>query len=189
MKRSWALVLMVMLGFQAAAGMASASSLGQRRRPPRRTIVVVHKSWPLHRQLRPVIVRPVRVAFRVHPVRFLPAVAWAGLVVAAAPHRNLLVWEDGETLSGAEDWTEFTLNCDNSGRRLWLEVVAGRAQFDWAEIVFENGEAQVVDMNEWEGGPGHYEMLNFPDGRRVDHVRIIARAVGDQARVVLKMEK
>jgi len=189
MKRSWALVLMVMLGFQAAAGMASASSLGQRRRPPRRTIVVVHKSWPLHRQLRPVIVRPVRVAFRVHPVRFLPAVAWAGLVVAAAPHRNLLVWEDGETLSGAEDWTEFTLNCDNSGRRLWLEVVAGRVQFDWAEIVFENGDAQVVDMNEWERGPGHYEMLNFTDGRRVDHVRVIARAASDQARVVLKMEK
>jgi hypothetical protein len=44
-------------------------------------------------------------------------------------------------------------------------------------------------MNEWEGGPGHYEMLNFTDGRRVDHVRVIARAASDQARVVLKMEK
>ncbi len=189
MKRSWALILTVLLGIQAVAGIAAASSLVQRRRLPRRTVVVVHRGWPIHRPLRHVIIRPVRAAIRVQPVRFLPAVFWTGVIVATAPRRDFLVWEDGETLARDEDWTEFTLNCDNSGRQLWLEVAAGSAQFDWAEIVFENGDTQVVDMKEWERGPGHYELLNFPDGRRVDHVRMVARAASEEARVVLKMEK
>jgi len=185
MKRSWAFVLILLLGFQAAA----ASSLVQRRRPLRRTVVVVHRGWPLHRPLPRVVVHGVRVPVRVSPVRFLPAVLWPGVVVAVPPRRDALIWEDGETLAGDEDWTEFTLNCDSSGSRLWLEMAAGRAQFDWAEIVFENGDTQVVDMKEGERGPGHYVLLDFPDGRRVDHVRMVARSVGDEARVVLKMEK
>ena len=49
------------------------------------------------------------------------------------------VWEDAETLSKADDWTEFTLNCDSRGKSLWLEVAGGKVQADWAEIVFANG--------------------------------------------------
>ena len=99
------------------------------------------------------------------------------------------MWEDGETLAKDEDWTEFTLTCDNRGTRLWLEVAAGKVQFDWAEVVFENGDAVVVDFAEKTHRPGLYSLLDFRDGRKVDHVRLVARAKTPEARVVLKMEK
>jgi hypothetical protein len=75
------------------------------------------------------------------------------------------------------------------GTKLWVEVAAGNAQFDWAEVVFENGKARVVDMKEWTRGPGLYPLLDLADGRKVDHVRMVARAKGDEARIVLKMQK
>ncbi len=133
--------------------------------------------------------RPARVTYRVAPAVFLPLVVWTGVVIASAPARDILVWEDGETINKDEDWTEFTLNCDSRGTKLWLEVVSGRVQFDWAETVFENGEAQVVDFAEKTHGAGLYSLLDFRDGRKVDHVRVVARAKTDEARVVLKMEK
>lgn len=168
---------------------ASSPGSGQRRKRVRRTVVVVHKGFPLKRPLRKVVVRAPRARVRVAPVRFLPHVVWGGVIVAAAPARDILIWEDGETLSREEGWTEFTLNCDNNGTKLWLEVVSGRAQFDWAEVVFENGEAQVVDMNEWTRGPGYYLLLDFANGRKIDHVRVVARAESSEARLVLKIQK
>jgi len=110
-------------------------------------------------------------------------------VVATAPAADILVWEDGETINKDEDWTEFSLNADSRGTKLWLQVVSGKVQFDWPEVVFENGETRVVDMQEWAREPGYYELLDFKDGRKVDHVRVVARAKSDEARVVLKMEK
>ena len=68
-------------------------------------------------------------------------------------------------------------------------VAGGKVQFDWAEVVFENGDAQVVDFAEKAHGPGLYSLLDFRDGRKVDHVRLVARAKSREARVVLKMEK
>lgn len=187
MKRLVVFGLFVLLGLQTATGISSASA--DQRRRPRRTVVVVHKGFPLRRPLRSVVIRPVRVPFRVVPARFLPAVFWAGVLISTAPQRDLLVWEDGETFAQEEDWTEIGLNCDNTGKRLWIEVASGKVQFDWAEVVFANGDTQVVDMKEWERGPGYYELLNFADGRKVDHVRMVARAMTAEARVVLKMEK
>ena len=86
-------------------------------------------------------------------------------------------------------WTEISLNADSRGRKLSLELSAGKAQLDWAEVVFENGEAQVVDFAEKTHGPGIYALLDFRDGRRVDHVRMVARAKRDEARIALLMEK
>ena len=56
--------------------------------------------------------RPARVAVRVAPVTYLPVVFWSGAVVArsAYPAHDVLVWQDRQTLSRGEDWTEFTLN-------------------------------------------------------------------------------
>jgi hypothetical protein len=90
---------------------------------------------------------------------------------------------------GPPTGTEFTLNADARGEKLWLQVVDGRVQFDWAEVVFENGDAAVVDFKERTLGPGLYSLLDFRDGRRVDHVRVVARAKSADARVVLRMEK
>lgn len=189
MKKALAFVLFVLMFIPAAASGRNASSPDQRRRPPRRTVVVVHKGFPLRRPMRNVVVRPVRRPFRVSPARFLPSLFWVGVVATALPARDVLIWEDGDTLSRDEEWTEIGLNCENSGTRLWLEVAAGRAQFDWAEVVFENGDAQVVDMKEWERGPGFYELSNWAGIRRVDHVRLVARAASPEARIVLRLEK
>ena len=92
-------------------------------------------------------------------VVFLPLVTWGGMAVKSRPPQKALVWGEGETLAAKEGWTEFTLVCNTRGTRLWLELPAGRAQFDWAEVVFENGEARVVDMREWVRGPGLFRLL------------------------------
>lgn len=189
MKKVLAFVLFAMILIPVVSSAANAPGLDQRRRPPRRTVVVVHRGFPLKRPLRNVVVRPVRRPFRISPARFLPAVFWAGVVVASLPARDVLIWEDSDTLSRDEEWTEVGLNCENSGTRIWLEVAAGTARFDWAEVVFENGDAQVVDMKEWERGPGFYELLNWAGVRRVDHVRLVARAATPEARIVLRLEK
>jgi hypothetical protein len=47
----------------------------------------------------------------------------------------------------------------------------------------------VVDFAAKTREPGLYELLDFKDGRKVDHVRMVARAQSDEARIVLKMEK
>jgi hypothetical protein len=155
----------------------------------RRTVVVVHRGWPLRRPLRPVVVRPVRRPVRVATAAFLVPVVWTTAVVAYPPSRDVLVWQDSETLSGDDGWTEFTLDCDARGRKLYLEVAGGRVQLDWAEVVFENGEAQIVDFSEKTLGTGLYSLLDFRDGRKVDHVRVVARAKPGEAKVALQMEK
>ena len=191
MKRFITLFLLVILGLQAVEPAFAARRVVVRKGRHGRTTVVVHRGWPIRRPARVVVVRPARTVVRVRPLAYLPLVVWTGAVVAtsAAHSRDVLVWEDGETLSRDEGWTEFTLNADSRGTNLWLEVVAGRMQFDWAEVVFENGDARAVDMKEWARGPGLYHLLDFRDGRRVDHVRLVARAKSPEARVVLKMEK
>jgi len=99
------------------------------------------------------------------------------------------VAEDSETLSRDEEWTEFTLDCNTDGTKLWFEVVDGRVQVDWAEVVFEDGEVQVVDFAARSIGPGIYPLLDFKNGRRVDHVRMVAQAASRRARLKLLMEK
>ena len=189
MKRALLVLLVAVLGIQLVDPAFAARRVVVRRGPHRRTVVVVHRGWPLGRPLRAVVVRPPRVAVRVAPAVFLAPVVFAAVVVATVPAREVLVWEDGETLSKGDDWTEFTLDCDQRGTRLYLEVSGGKVQADWAEVVFENGDTRVVDFAEKTHGPGLYSLLDFKDGRKVDHVRMVARARSDEARVVLRMEK
>lgn len=103
--------------------------------------------------------------------------------------RERLVWEDHETLFRDEEWVEFTLDCNARGVKLWFEVKDGRTRIDWAEVVFENGDAQVVDFSERSIGPGLYPLLDFRDGRRVDHVRMVAKSVSREVKLILRMEK
>ena len=189
MKRSLALVLLLAIGISLAEPAFARRVVVHRG--PRRTTVVVRRGWPLRRPARTVIIHPARVAFRVAPRVYLAPIVFTGVVIAAAsaPAREVLAWEDGETLSKDDDWTEFTLNCDTRGTKLWYEVAGGQVQADWAEVVFENGDTQVVDFNEKTHDMGLYPLLDFRDGRKVDHVRMVARAKTDQARVVLRMEK
>ncbi len=180
------LLALVLFGLQSFAASVSAD---QRRKPPRRTVVVVHKGFPIVRPLRAVFTHAIRRPFRVVPRLFLPVIMWAPVLSTVPPPVNLILWEDAENLLGEEDWTEFTLNCENTGSKLWMQVVSGKVRFDWAEVVFGNGEAQVVDMNENVRDPGYYLLLDFANGRMVDHVRVVAKAESPEARVALKMQK
>lgn len=141
MKRLLFVFVFLLIGVQIAEPVLAARRVEVRKGARGRTTVVVHRGWPLRRPARAVYVRPVRRPFLVHPGAFLPVVVFPATVVAvsSAPHGDRIVWEDSETLSKNEDWTEFTLNADSRGTRLWLEVASGKAQFDWAEVVFENG--------------------------------------------------
>jgi len=182
------LCLVLVLGVFASA--ADARRVVVRRRPAR-TVVVVRQGWPLRRPARAVVVHPVRTAVAVEAATYLAPVTFVGTAVAAsaAPSRDAVVWQDGEGLTRDEDWTQFTLACNATGTRLWLEVPSGKVQLDWAEVVFGNGEARVVDFGERTCVPGLYSLLDFADGRLVDHVRVVARARTPEAQVNLRMQK
>lgn len=184
MKRFLLAALAALVTLQAAAP-AFAARRVVRRGPHGRKVVVVHRGFPLRRTLPVVVVRPARVAFRVAPRVFLAPVVWT-VVVATAPAANTLTWEDSETLSQDEEWTEFTLNADARGTALFLEI-EGKAKLNFAEVVFENGDVQVVDFEEKTHPAGLYLLLDFKDGRKVDHVRMVAKAESEKAKVVLRL--
>jgi hypothetical protein len=153
-----------------------------------RKTVVVHTGHPIRRAMHPAIVVRPGVTFRVTPTRFLPAVVWTAAVVAR-PAPDRIAWQDSETLSREDEWCELVFNSDQRGEKLYLEVVEGRVQFDFAEVVFDNGECQVVDFSEKTHRQGVYSLLDFKDGRKIDHVRMIARARTDDAKVALLLRK
>jgi hypothetical protein len=166
--------------------------LGLRRRHGdglRRQPIVVHREFPLRRLRRNVIVISPRISIRVSPLIFLPPVVWSSTIISSPPPAEALVWEDGEDLFFEDDWTEFSLVSNARGRALYLEIVAGRVKFDWAEVVFDSGETQVVDFSEATRGRGLYLLHDFRDGRTVDHVRLVARAMTPEARVLLRMDR
>ena len=53
--------------------------------------------------------------------------------------------------------------------------------------MFENGETQVVDFNDHVHRTGTYSLLNFRDGRKVDHVRIVAKADRDDTDITVHL--
>jgi hypothetical protein len=158
---------------------------------PHRTTVVVHRGWPLTRPARTVVVHPARGRVRVVPARYMAPIVFVPYVVsvAAFPPAHRIVWEESDKLVKGDDWAEVTLNCNVGGSKLWIEVMAGSAQVDWAEVVYTNGDAQVVDFSERTLRSSLYSLCDVPEGRRVDHVRLVARAKTDLAAVYLRMEK
>jgi hypothetical protein len=156
------------------------------RRAPR-TRVVVHTGFPLRRPLPHVYVRAPRFAIRVTPRVFLPPVVFGAVVVPARPAPAALVWRDAEVLNRAEDWTEFTLSVDRRGTSLLLEIDKGPAEISFAEVVFDNGDAQVVDFNDRRHPQGLYTLLDFKDGRKIDHVRMVARAAAAKTEISLHL--
>lgn len=171
-----------------AATLASAADAARVRVVHRghRTRVVVHRGFPIHRTLPHVYVRAPRVAVRVTPRVYLSPVVFGATVVAVS-ERDAQVWRDSEQLEADDEWTEFTLNVDKRGTRLLLEVQGGPAQISFAEVVFENGDTQVVDFADGAHPPGIYSLLDFKDGRKVDHVRVVAKAEDDESQIGLRL--
>jgi hypothetical protein len=151
-----------------------------------RTRVVVHTGFPIRRALPVVVVRRRPVVVTEHLVYASP-VLWRPLFVSLPP-RERLVWEDAETLQKSDGWTEVTLEVNDRGEKLYLEL-AGRAQLEWAEVVFGNGQAEVVDFNAGTHRPGIYSLLDFRDGRMVRYVRLLARAKSPESRITLRLQR
>ena len=189
MKRFVSVLLLAVMAFGALATATEARPVRVvRRGPHRRTVVVVRRGHPIRRAMHAVVYRRPAVVIRVGPALFLPAVIWTA-AVAARPAADVIEWQDSEKLFKEEEWAETVFDCDRRGEALLLEVAAGSVQFDFAEVVFENGDCQVVDFAERTHPPGVYSLLDFKDGRKVDHVRLIAQAKSDEATVALLMRK
>ena len=79
------------------------------------------------------------------------------------------------------------MNVDRRGDRMFLEIDRAAAQISYAEVVFENGEVQFVDFNDKQYGKGVYSLLDFRDGRKVDHVRVVAQAESREAEITVRL--
>jgi hypothetical protein len=144
------------------------------------TRVTVRAGFPLRRALPNVHVRAPRVAVRVAPRAYLAPLTFRPLVVAVpVPDRQR--WHGEEELDGDEGWTDLTMSVDESGRELVLRVDDGPARISFVEVVFENGDTQVVDFADGTHRQGVYRVLELEQHRRVDHLRLVARAKGDEA--------
>jgi hypothetical protein len=184
MKHLIVICLLAGLGAQLAAPAFAAHRRVVVHKGPRRTVVVVHHRHPIRRALPVVVIRPARVV-RVAPVVFLAPVVWTAAVLAV-PAGKTVVWSRSERLEKDEEWVDFSLDCDHRGDAMFVDI-EGRAQLNFAEVVFDNGDTQVVDFKEYTRGPGHYSLLKFRDGHRVDHVRMVARARSPEARITLDL--
>ena len=160
-------------------------------RGPGRSEVQLFKGWPLERSPHVVLVRPARRPVRVRPGSYLSTVTPGRRIAmkGAAPARINVLWEDSLSLSRDDDWTQLTLNSGTRGTRLWLDLRGGKAQFDWAEVVYDNADAQVVDFKERTLAPGLYSLLDPDAPRTVSHVRVVARATSKAPRVKLILER
>ena len=188
MRRILSLLLLGVFTLAAVQPVEAARKRVVRTGAHKRVTVVVRKGHPIRRPMHTVVVRRPGAVLRVNAAVFLPAVVWSPDVVVR-PSRDVLVWQDAETLFKEEGWSETLFDADARGEKLFLEVAAGKVQFDFAEVVFENGDCRVVDFNNGTRGPGVYSLLDFRDGRKIDHVRLIARAKSDEARVALLLRK
>ena len=179
MKRVFVLVL-VLVALTADAARVRVTHRGPRGR---RTTVTVHRGFPIHRTLPNVVVRGPVV--RVAPAVYLSPVVFTAAVVATVPHGQ--VWRGAEELEREDGWTDLTMNVDARGDKMYLQIDRGAAQISFAEVVFENGEAQVVDFNDRVYGKGVYSLLDFRNGRKIDHVRIVAQAETKETEITLHL--
>jgi len=149
-----------------------------------RVRVTVRPGFPIRRTLPTVVVRPAPL-IRVAPRVYFGPVAFTAITVASLPPASARAWTYAESLDREDGWTDFTMDVDKRGNRLLLDIEEGAAQISFAEVVFENGDTQVVDFNDSVHRRGVYSLLDFSNGRKVDHVRFVAKA--DTADAVVRM--
>jgi hypothetical protein len=173
-------VATVLIAAEAAeAGRVRVSRTGPRGR---RTTVTVRTGFPIARPMPHVVVRrPATV--RVTPRVYLAPVVFTAAVVATIPNNR--VWTGAEELEREDGWTDTTLNVDRRGDRMFLKIDRGAAQINFVEVVFDNGESQVVDFNDRVYGKGTYSLIDFRDGRKVDHVRVVAQAETKESEITV----
>lgn len=154
-----------------------------------RVKVRVGPGHPIARPNRMVVVRPARPAAVVvrTPVVYAAPVVWTRTVVSLPP-RDRLLWEDSEVITRREDWVDTTLHVNNRGNALYLSI-EGRAHLDFAEVLFDNGQVQVVDFREGQVERGTFRLLDFADGRSVNSVRLIAKSQSPRSKLTVYLAK
>jgi hypothetical protein len=100
---------------------------------------------------------------------------WPGPVVAA-PWPGDVTWQDSQRLDDPMMWAETDFDVNGSGENLVL-AVDGDVALDWAQIVFSDGETEVVDFRNSRTSTGSYGLWNWGENRQVDHIRVMARPV------------
>ena len=184
--RSFALAIALLT---TAATVEAGGRVSVKRGPRGRvTKVSVRTGFPIRRDLPNVVVRPApRV--RVTPRVYLPAVVFSAAIVTTLPDADQRVWKESTEIDRQDGWTDFTLSVDRRGDRMFLQIERGAAQISFAEVVFDNGDAQVIDFADGVQKRGYYALADFRDGRRVDHVRVVAKAAGDETEITLHLTK
>ena len=146
---------------------------------------VLRPSIPIHREPPRVVVRRHPVPVDVRIVYSAPPIIWRAPVLHAWPY-DRWAWEDSEVLRRWEGWTDVVLDVNERGRSLYLEL-SGTTQLDFAEVVFRDGHARVVDFRQRTHRRGIYELMEFRYDRRVDYVRLVARAMSPSVRIGVRM--
>ena len=177
MKKALVISLLAGASLLSVAHQADAARRVVVRKGPRghvtRVRVTTRPGFPIRRTFPTVVVRGPVV--RVTPLVYLSPLVFTPVIVTV-PAPAARVWTSSETLDREDGWTEFTMDVDQRGRNMVLEIDRGSAQVSFAEVVFENGDAQVIDFNDRVHRTGVYSLVDFKDGRKVDHVRILAKA-------------
>ena len=159
------------------------------RRPVAHTRLVVRRGHPIRRVLpSTVVVRPARRVVTLNaPVVYLPSRTWNATVVTL-PSSERLVWQDSEEIHSDEGWVDTNLGVDGTGNALFIKI-DGLAQLSFAEVVFGNGNVQVVDFNDSAQRAGVYKLLDFSDGRQVNAVRLLAKSNSDDSKLTVYLSK
>lgn len=158
-------------------------------RPVAHTRLVVRRGHPIRRVLpSTVVVRPARRVVTLNaPVVYLPSRTWNATVVTL-PSSERLVWQDSEEIHSDEGWVDTNLGVDGTGNALFIKI-DGLAQLSFAEVVFGNGNVQVVDFNDSAQRAGVYNLLDFSDGRHVNAVRLLAKSNSDDSKLTVYLSK
>jgi len=132
----------------------------------------------------PVVVH--RAPIVVGTVVYARPVVWTRVVVGA-PRSARMVWEDRETFDREENWVDTGFRVRNMGRELLFRV-QGRAEIDFAEVHYGNGQVQVVDFNGAALANGVFRLHDVA-GRHVENVRMIARSLSPRSTITLWMAR
>jgi len=186
MSRRFVVAVLTVAVILSTVGVSEAARVRVVRTRGHRVRVTVRPGFPIRRTLPEVVIRP-GVVVRVQPRLYLAPVVFTAAVVASLPPASARAWSDSATLEREDGWTDFTMNFDRRGSGLVLQIDKGTAQISFAEIVFENGDTQVVDFNDRTHARGNYALLDFKDGRKVDHVRVVAKADTELSEITLHL--
>ena len=93
------------------------------------------------------------------------------------------------TLYRADDWTGVFARLQHPRRKALVRSPRGQGPGGLGRGGLRNGEAQVVEFPKHSLNPGIYPLLDIPEGRRVDYVRMVAKTTSPRANLTLWLSR